>query len=133
MFISAEVCADLRHGAVRDLRAALRAQAHVAADTVAAVELMDAVGAAWENKRVADVAADVATLDSPSFPPVEWESMTAPAAAKQLEISQQAARGLLARGTLHGAKSPRGWRVCAEDVAARVGGTKCQHERGHYS
>ncbi len=125
MFISAEVCADLRHGALRDLRKAQRNQEHVAAHTVAAVGLMDNIGAAWTNKNVANVATDVAKLDTPHCDAVKFLSVTETAAL--LDISQQAVKGLLKRGTLHGERGPRAWRVCATSVTARKEGTKCQH------
>ena len=131
MFISAEVAADLRHGALRDLRKAQRNQEHVAAHTVAAVELMDTIGAAYANQRLAEVSSDVSSevssVDSRSCAPVDFKVMTVSAAAKSLGISEQATRGLLLRGTVHGERGDRSWRVCAESVSARLEGKKCEH------
>jgi hypothetical protein len=126
MFISAEVCADLRHGARRDLREAQRNQEHVAAHTVAAVELMDTIGAAWVNKKVSHVSPGVSQVDAPRCEAINRTPMTVSAAAAELKISPQATRKLLERGTLHGERGPREWRVCAESVAARKEST-CQH------
>ena len=127
MFISAEVAADLRHGALRDLRAAQNDRAYVAPDTVAAVELMDEIGAAWVNKKVSHVAADVSQVDAPRCDPAEWTSMTVSAAVAELKITPQAITGLLRRGALHGERGPRAWRVCAASVTARKEGARCQH------
>ena len=127
LYISAEVCADLRHGAVRDLAAARRIQEHVKADTAATVDLMDTIGAAWANKEVANVAADVARLDGPRCSPVDWPAMSVSEAATILKTSEQSVKGLLKRQTLHGLRGPRAWRVCAESVGARLKGAKCQH------
>lgn len=128
IFVSAEVCADLRHGALRDLRAAQRDQAYVSPDTVAAVEMMDVIGAAWfENKTKPPKPSEAAQVDPSGFGAVDWESMDVLAAAKELEITEQATRRLLFRGTLHGERGHRAWRVCAASVAARLAGTKCQH------
>jgi len=127
LFISAEVCADLRHGARRDLREAQRNQEHVAAHTVAAVELMDTIGAAWVNKKVSGETSDVSQVDAPRCEAINRTPMTVQAAAKSLRISPQATRKLLERGTLHGERGPRAWRVCAESVSARLKGTRCQH------
>jgi hypothetical protein len=115
------VAADLRHGALRDLEAARRDRAFVSPDTVAAVELMDAIGAAWVNKKVSsEVSSEVSPLESPRCAPLDRSSMTVSAASAELDISPQAVRGLLKRGTLRGEqRADRSWRVSAEDVAAR--------------
>ena len=107
MFISAEVAADLRHGALRDLKAARNDQAYVSPDTVATVELMDTIGAAWANRQVSDVASEVSMLESPRFAPVDWVSMTVSTASHELKVSEQAVRRLLFRKTLHGEHGPK--------------------------
>jgi len=125
VFLPAKVCAALRHPLQRDLQAALREQAAVAPEIVAAVELIDAVGAWWENKSVANVAADVAQVDSRRCDAIDW--LTVSETAAELTISEAAVKGLLKRGTLHGARGPRSWRVCSESVSARMKGQKCDH------
>jgi len=127
IFISADVAADLRHGARRDLAAAQRRQEHVSPDTVAAVELMDTIGAAYANQRLADVSSDVSQVDAPRCEAINRTPMTVSAAAEALGITEQATRGLLKRGTLHGERGPRSWRVCAESVSARQENKRCQH------
>ncbi len=127
-FIPADVCAAIRHPLQRDLAAARRDGTLVAPEIVAAIELIDNVGAWFENKKVADVSLDVSQVDFRRCEAGEWEAMTVPASAKALDISQQATRKLLERGALHGERGPRSWRVCAESVAARKDDNKrCQH------
>ena len=52
--------------------------------------------------------------------------MTVSSAATELKITPQATRGLLERGTLHGERGTRAWRVCADSVTARKEGTRCR-------
>ncbi len=126
LFISADVAADLRHGARRDLAAAQRRQEHVSPDTVAAVELMETIGAAYAQHRLGEVSAEVSPVDPQRCAPIQWTAMTVPAAAHELQVSQQFVRRLLARQTLHGEQqADRSWRVCAESVTARREGAKC--------
>jgi hypothetical protein len=59
VFLPAAVCARIRHPLMRDLQAALREQAAVAPEIVDAIGVIDAAGAAFSNRRVANVAVDV--------------------------------------------------------------------------
>jgi hypothetical protein len=120
--IPASVCAAIRHPLVADLAKCRRDHVPVAPEIVDAVEMIDNVGAWWENRHVA---VDVATVDAPRCDPAQWTTVTETAAL--LDISQQAVKGLLLRGTIHGEKVDRAWRVCAQSVSARLEGAKCQH------
>jgi hypothetical protein len=127
-FIPAAACARIRHPLMRDLAAAQRDRISVDPEIVATIEMIDNVGAAWENKKVSDVSSDVSPVDSGRCDPAGWTSMTVSATAAELKITPQAARGLLKRKSLHGEQQPdRTWRVCAESVTARLEGAKCQH------
>jgi hypothetical protein len=88
---------------------------------------MDAAGAAWANKSKAGLSSDLSSVADRPFVPVEWDSMTAQAAADTLGVTRQAVGQLLDRESLHGEKSGRRWRVCSESVAARKEGSTCQH------
>jgi len=122
VFLPAAVCARIRHPLLRDLREAQREQVAVAPEIVDAIGVIDAVGAAFSNRRVANVAAP---LDSGRCDAVKWISVSE--AAAELTISETAVKGLLKRGTLHGERGPRSWRVCAESVSARQENKRCQH------
>jgi hypothetical protein len=123
VFVSAKVCARLRHPLVRDLAEARRDGAVVAPEIVDAVEMIDNVGAWWENKQ--RVAVATSTVDAPRCDPIEWTTVTK--AAEGLDITQQAVKGLLKRGTLKGEKVDGIWRVSSESLSARKKGQKCQH------
>jgi hypothetical protein len=127
VFVSAQVAARIRHGLLRDLRTAQRNQEIIPHGVAEAVELVDQVGAWWDQKVLADVSPDLSSFDASPCVPVEWESMTAQTASEELGITCQAVTGLLGRGSLHGEKSDRTWRVCSASVAARKEGKKCQH------
>jgi hypothetical protein len=126
-FISASVCAAIRHPLMRDLAEARRNHVAIALEIAAAVELIDNVGAWWDNKRVADVAPDVARRDGRRCEAVEWTSMSVSEASTELKITESAVKGLLKRETLHGLRGPRVWLVCVESVTARKEGERCQH------
>jgi hypothetical protein len=129
-FLSAKVCAALRHPLMRDLAEARRDQMSVSAEIVDAITLIDNVGAWYEARhasKVSDVSPGVSQLDTRRCEAEEYRQMTVSAAAEALRISPQATRKLLERGTLHGERGPRAWRVCAESVAARKDNTTCQH------
>jgi hypothetical protein len=129
-FIPASACALIRRVLMADLGKCRRDCIPVAPEIVEAVQTIDNIGAAFEARRaskVSDVSPDVSPLESPRFAPVDWDSMTVSAAAEALRISPQATRRLLERGTLHGERGPRAWRVCAESVAARKDNRPCQH------
>jgi hypothetical protein len=122
VFLPADVCARIRHPLLRDLAEARRDGAVVAAEIVDAIGLVDTVGAWWDQKNVAKVAAP---LDSGRCDAVKWISVSR--AAAELTVSETAIKGLLKRRTLHGERGPRAWRVCAESVSARKEGSQCQH------
>ena len=127
-FLSAKVCAAIRHPLMRDLaEARSRDRVPVAPEIVDAITLIDNVGAWFEARRVSDVSPDISQVDSRRCDPAEWTSMTVSAAAADLKITPQAITGLLRRGALHGERGHRSWRVCAESVTARKEGAQCQH------
>lgn len=123
--IGLDVIAVIRHGAMRDLKDALTNGEQVPDAVVETIQMMDAVGAAWANRTRPDVSSDLSSLAPQSFVPVEWVSVST--AAKRLHRTPQAVTGLLSRGSLHGEKADRVWRVCSESVIARQEGSKCQH------
>jgi hypothetical protein len=98
----------------------------ISVDLEATVQMVDELGAAWENrKKVSEVSQKVSLLDPPSFPPVEWVSMSD--ASTLLDITPQAVGRLRKRGSLHAEPAGRSWRICLESVNARKDGTKCPH------
>jgi hypothetical protein len=113
-FIPASVCAAIRHGLRRDLEAALRNRESVSDEIVATVELVESIGAWWDNKRVSS---GFQTLDRPSFDAVEWISMFD--ASVILEITPQAVGRLRKRGSLRSEKVGRSWRIDKASVLAR--------------
>ena len=119
VFLPARVCARLRHPLLRDLAAARRDGVVVAPEIEDAVALIDNVGAWFEAKHVA---VDVATVDAPRCDPASWTTVTK--AAEGLDITQQAVKGLLKRGTLKGQKVDGTWRVSVASVAERKEGTR---------
>jgi len=125
VLIGLKECADIRLQLTRTLDAALRNGEQVPEDTIESVRMLDTVGAAWANRSKLDLSSNLSSLDTPSFDPVDWISVTT--AAEQLSRTRQAVTGLLSRGSLHGERSDRTWRVCAKSVAARKEGRKCQH------
>jgi hypothetical protein len=124
MFLSADVVADIAPALKRLLDEARRDRRQMRPATVEAIEKLDLVGAGWRN-RVADVASEVAFLDSTDCIEVRWISMND--AAHVLGITRQATAGLVGRGQIHGDKPGGRWRICADSVSARKAGKKCQH------
>jgi hypothetical protein len=137
VYLPGDICARLRHPLLADLKKT------DAPEYIDAVKMIDDVGASWANRHVADVATpqrphtgrtradiavDVANVDAPRVATVEWSSMSVTNASRELKISQQAVKGLLTRGTLHGERGYKSWLVCRESVNARLENTKCQHE-----
>ncbi len=126
VFVSADVAAAIRHGLLRELKAAHRRQERVHEDVVATIQLLDTVGAAWAKKNLPDVPLNVPSLDSPDSDAVEWTTVTS--AAEVLQVSSRAVTGLLTRRSLHGEQVGRSWRVCGESVRARAAGNgRCGH------
>jgi|NGEPerStandDraft_6_1074524.scaffolds.fasta_scaffold21413_2 hypothetical protein len=125
VFIPASVAATIRYGLLRDLRAAQRAQEVIPAGVAEAVELLDQVGAWWDQQNRSDVSPDLSSVAAPPCVRIEWVSVKT--ASEELEVTHQAVTGLLRRGSLHGESQGRTWRVCPASVAARKEGTKCQH------
>ena len=121
-FLSAKVCAAIRHPLMRDLAAARRDQIAVSPEIVEAIGLVDTIGAWWEAKHVAVATPTVA---SPDCAPIQWTTVTETAAL--LDVSQQAVKGLIKRGTVRGVKVDGSWRICTACVTARVKGTRCTH------
>jgi hypothetical protein len=119
--LPASTCASIRHGLNRDRQIAIRNGERIPGEVVAAIEMIDLVGSAWEKKSgshvSSDVSSDVSSLPSESFESVRWISVKT--AAEQLEITPQAVTGLLGRRSLNGEKTGRAWRVDAASVAAR--------------
>jgi len=128
--VPASTCARLRHGLGQMLREARRTREQVPEDVAEAIALIDQLGAAWEQRlkrTTPSVSSDLSSVAAPSFVPVEWEAMNTKTAADQLGITPQAVTGLLVRGSLHGVKNGRTWRVCSESVTARKAGSQCPH------
>jgi hypothetical protein len=124
VFLSAKVCAAIRHPLQRDLRAALREQAVVAPEIADAIALVDNVGAWWEARHVAVA---TSTVDTRRCEAVEWGAMTVSATSAELKITPQAVKGLIKRGTIHAEKVDGSWRICSQSVTTRLKGKKCEH------
>ena len=122
VWIPASVAARIRHGLNRERQAAIRNHERIPDEVLATIELIDTVGAGWDDKQLSP---DLSSL--PSSPFELAKSISVQTAADILDRTPQAVTGLLARGSLHGEKTGRTWRVCAESVAARKSGTQCQH------
>lgn len=125
--VPASTCARLRHGLTQMLRDAQRAKERIPDDVVETILQLDQLGAAWERQHKPDLSSPFVPIDPSPFVRVEWEAMTTKTASDELGITPQAVGQLLAGETLHGEKSGRTWRVCAESVRARKKGIKCQH------
>ena len=127
VLIGLKECADIRLQLTRTLDAALRSGERVSPDTIESVRMLDTVGAAWANRPKSGLSSALSSVDPSSFVRVEWESMTTKTAAGELGISPQRVGQLIKGETLHGEKSGRTWRVCAESVRAHKEGSKCPH------
>lgn len=126
VFVPANVAAAIRHRLFADLQEALRNEERVDDDVADTIKLLDQVGAWWEQKKVSQVSSKVPSVDASSFDTASWITMKN--ASTELGITPQAVGRLLDRGTLHGVKSGRMWRVCTESVAARrKDNSQCQH------
>jgi len=129
--VPASTCARLRHGLGQMLKEARRTRERVPDDVAEAIALIDQLGAAWEQRArrtsPSYVSPDLSSVAAGPFAPVEWAAMTTKHAADQLGITPQAVTGLLVRGSLHGVKTGRTWRVCSESVTARKAGSQCPH------
>jgi hypothetical protein len=115
VFLPASVCSRLRHPLLRDLAEARRDGVVVAPEIVDAIGLIDTVGAWWDQKNTVAVA--TSTIDGPRCDRASWTTVSK--AAEGLDITQQAVKGLLKRGTLKGEKVDGIWRVSSESVVAR--------------
>ena len=122
LFISADVAADLGPVLMQYLEWARRDCREMNPDTVETVEKIDLLGNWWRNK---NLPSNLPSVDTPCSDPVQW--ITVKTAAEELERTTRAVTGLLERGSLHGERDGRTWRVCGQSVDARPEGLKCQH------
>jgi hypothetical protein len=122
-----DVAAWSRYALMKILSDAKREQVRIPDSVVETFHMIDIAGAAWENRlrSLPNVSPDVSSIAPQSFDPVQW--IPVKNAAEQLDVTPQAVTGLLSRGSLHGEKRGRTWRVCVASVAARREGTTCQH------
>jgi hypothetical protein len=128
MFLPAEACARLRHGALRDLQTSKNNAEFIHPTVLASVELMDRIGAWWAAQNETVETKEVPTLDSDGSEDVVWTSVTS--AAQKLAISEVAVRKRLRRDppALHGEQRPnRQWRVCQVDVESHREGSRFPH------
>jgi hypothetical protein len=123
LFVPEDVAAALAPILGRALRDARRNGATVHPDVVETIERLGVLGN--RHRGVVHVADHVATVDSLSCD--DFDSISVKQAANSLEVSGSAVTGSLRRGSLHGEKVGRAWRVCALDVDARQRGERCPH------
>lgn len=117
VFVPASVAARIRHGLVENLQRALRNGERVPEEVADAIGLIDSVGA-WHDQRVSpSVSPNVSQLAPQDFDHATW--LTVNTAADMLDITPQAMRGLLRRGSVDGRQVGRTWRVNPESVTAR--------------
>jgi excisionase family DNA binding protein len=127
LYVPPDVAAVLGPLLARELRAARRRGEMVHPEVEEAVERLDMIGRAWENsgRSVAHVVLDVANVDTRRCD--DFRSITVERAAVLLRVTRSAVTACLRRGSLHGQKDGRAWRVCAQDVSARQRGQRCTH------
>jgi hypothetical protein len=99
VFVPASIAAAIRHGLRRELEMARRSHEQVSPNVVATIELIDQVGAGFDNKWVL-LSAEVSSVDSAGFDAVVWISMKD--ASTLLGVTPQAVGRLVKRGSPHG-------------------------------
>ena len=125
LFVSADVAAELGPVLMQYLERAQRDCRQMNPHTVETVEKLDVLGAWWTNKRLPNLPSNLPSPDNSCSDPVQWTSVKT--AAEELERTTRAVTGLLERGSLHGERDGRTWRVCGQSVDARLEGLKCLH------
>lgn len=127
--ITARDAAYLIAGIELDAVARRRDRVTIPSDITDTFDRIVVEGAGYNNRHRAARSPANAEADTHSFVGGQWTQTTVKAASLSLSRTPQAVRAMLRREHLHGDREPDGrtWRVCEDDVTARMKGKRCNH------
>jgi hypothetical protein len=129
IFITAREAAYLAAGIKLDAIARRRDRVTLPADITDTFDRIVVEGAGYSNRQRSPLSSAKSICDSNAVAASQLTWTTVQAASLSLSKSAQTVRTLLRGEHLHGERAPDGrhWRVCADDVTARMKGMRCQH------